>query len=206
MDNTRTAQLLRQVERKTLVSCSILKKEVSFLVNRNGWPVSTVFLPSSLHTSFERLQLCLESALDRFPSDSVNVMFGTCHPLMDSILEKRGARRTPGQNCVSILLGEQLFTEELTKGAFFLLEEWAHTWDAVTIPVFGRNPELIKQIFREEHSYLLAIRTPCSARFETEAAHVSACTSLPLRWLDISLENLENVLAETLRREGGGLR
>lgn len=202
MEYTRTTQLSRHAERNTLVSCSILKKEVSFLVTRNSWPVTTVFLPSSLHTSFERLQLCLESALDRYPSDTACVMFGTCHPLMDSILEKRGAWRTPGQNCVSILLGEKLFTEELTKGAFFLLEEWAHTWDAVTIPVFGRNPDLLKQIFREEHSYLLAIRTPCSACFEKEAAYVSECTSLPLRWLDVSLENLQGVLAETLRRGG----
>ncbi|MGA7828623.1 MAG: DUF1638 domain-containing protein [Geobacteraceae bacterium] len=202
MDTTRATRPSRQTEQNTLVSCSILKKEVSFLVARNDWPLATVFLPSSLHTSFEKLQHCLESALDRFPPDTVSVMFGTCHPLMDSILEKRGALRTPCQNCVSILLGEKLFTEELTKGAFFLLEEWAHTWDEVTVPIFGRNPDLVRRIFSEEHSYLLAIRTPCSSCFEKEATRVSEATSLPLHWLDVSLENLENVLAETLRRRG----
>jgi hypothetical protein len=169
-------------------------------VAKNGWPVDTVFLPSSLHTSFEKLQHCLEAAIDRYPSGSVSVMYGTCHPLMDSILGKRRAVRTPGQNCVSILLGETLFTEELSKGAFFLLEEWAHTWDEVTIPVFGSNPGLIKRIFREEHSSLLAIRTPCSACFEEEANYVSECTSLPLKWLDVSLDTLEDVLRETLAR------
>ncbi|MRR54239.1 MAG: DUF1638 domain-containing protein [Deltaproteobacteria bacterium] len=202
METIEATRLSRQDEQNTLVSCSILKKEISCLVARNHWPVSIKFLPSSLHTSFEKLQHCLESTLERFPPDTVSVMFGTCHPLMDSIVEKRGALRTPGQNCVSILLGEQLFTEELTKGAFFLLEEWAHTWDEVTVPIFGKNPDLIKRIFSQEHSYLLAVRTPCSACFEKEASHVSEVTSLPLRWLDVSLENLENVLAETLRRRG----
>lgn len=200
MDNTRATLFPRKVERNTLISCSILKKEVSCLVARNGWPVDTLFLPSSLHTCFEKLQHCLESALDRYPSGTVSVMYGTCHPLMDSMLEKRGALRTLGQNCVSILLGEKLFTKELTKGAFFLLEEWAHTWDEVTVPIFGRNPDLIKRIFGEEHSYLLAVRTPCSACFEKEAANISECTSLPLKWLDVSLDALENVLRETLDR------
>ncbi|MDD2338546.1 MAG: DUF1638 domain-containing protein [Geobacteraceae bacterium] len=200
MDNTRTTLPSRLTERNTLVSCSILRKEISFLVEKNGWPVDPVFLPSSLHTSFEKLQHCLESAIDRYPHGSLCVMYGTCHPLMDAILAKRGALRTPGQNCVSILLGETLFTEELTKGAFFLLEEWSHTWDEVTVPIFGRNPDLIRRIFREEHSSLLAVRTPCSACFEEEAAYVSECTSLPLKWLDVSLDTLENVLREIFER------
>ncbi|MDU0461047.1 MAG: DUF1638 domain-containing protein [Geobacteraceae bacterium] len=167
---------------------------------KNGWPVDMLFLPSSLHTCFEKLQHCLESAIDRYSYGTVSVMYGSCHPLMDSMLEKRGAIRTPGQNCVSILLGEKLFTEELSKGAFFLLEEWAHTWDEVTVPIFGRNPDLVKRIFGEEHSCLLAVRTPCSESFEKEAAYVSECTDLPLKWLDVSLDDLEDVLRETLGR------
>ncbi|MDD2320439.1 MAG: DUF1638 domain-containing protein [Geobacteraceae bacterium] len=202
MDDTRTTLPFRHDERNTLVSCSILKKEILFLVARNGWPVDTVFLPSSLHTSFEKLEHCLAAAIDRYPCGTVSVMYGTCHPLMDSILEKRRAVRTSGQNCVSILIGEKMFTEQLSHGAFFLLEEWAHTWDEVTVPIFGSNPDLIKRIFGEEHTRILAIRTPCSSPFEDQANYVSEQTGLPLQWIDVSLDTLEEVLRETLARRG----
>lgn len=61
------------------------------------------------------------------------------------------------------------------------------------------NPQIMRDIFRSAHNYLLAIRTPCSNDFSAEAQRISQLTSLPLRWIDAGLEHLEKNLHDSLK-------
>jgi len=47
-----------------LVGCSILHKEVDFLIKKNNWKVETHYLNSALHNYFNRLSNELNEALD----------------------------------------------------------------------------------------------------------------------------------------------
>jgi hypothetical protein len=185
---------------KQLVGCGILQKEIRFLIKKNGWQLGTSFLPSGLHVDFNRLQNSLEKCLVQHAGQTELVFYGACHPRMDQMLEAAAAIRTPGQNCVEIYLGHETFCRELEQGAFFLFEDWALHWKEIVGEVMPGDPEIMRSIFRSAHTYLLAIRTPCSADFSAEAKAVSTMTSLELRWLDAGLDNLEANLAETLAR------
>ena len=181
-----------------LIACGIMKEEIRLLIARNNWPVDPIFLPSSLHVDFDKLQQALEQSLLRFDRERCIVFYGVCHPLMDQILGERRAVRTPGQNCVAICLGTERFSRELAAGAFFLFEDWARNWERVVGTSMPGNPLVMQEIFSEGHSYLLAIRTPCSGDYRLEAEEVSRRTGLELRWLDIDLEQLEEALATTI--------
>jgi hypothetical protein len=181
-------------EKLLLVSCGILKKEISFLIQKNNWPVESHFLNSSLHIDFEKLSGSLNAALSKYKNRETIVFYGACHPLMERILENSKTIRSQGQNCAEMLLGKTLFNEELSKGAYFLLEDWAHRWDEILEKTFGSNPGVIKEIFRGDRAYLLALRTPCSGNFESGAQHAAKTVGLPLRWRDVSLDQLESVL------------
>ncbi len=87
-----------------------------------------------------------------------------------------------------------------TDGAFFLLEDWALRWDAAISKAFGNKPEVVREIFQLSSRSLLCLRTPCSGNFELAAMDVSAKVGLPLRWMDVGLDNLETVLRQTLER------
>ncbi len=184
-------------KRPVLIGCGIFKKEIKQLVRKNHWPVETRFLDSSLHVDFDRLSAALTGSLTRYKGVKTLVVYGTCHPRMEEMLAVTGARRTPGQNCVEILLGKDRFTDELSKGAYFLFEDWAKRWDQVSRQ-FSKRTNIMREIFQDAHKYLLAIRTPCSGDFQEQAKYVSDQVDLPLYWTDVDLENLEHRLRQSI--------
>ena len=129
------------------------------------------------------------------------VFYGACHPLMEKILDAAGTFRTEGQNCVEMLLGPERFTAELEQGAFFLLEEWARSWERIVTATFGTNWDVIREMYQGDRNYLLCISTPCSGDFRAEAEEAGRLVGLPLRWLDVSLDHLESVLQEAINRK-----
>jgi hypothetical protein len=190
-------------EKLLLIGCGILKSEVRRLIEKNRWPVETVFLDSSLHIDFAKLQKKLTRALVRHQGRNLIVFYGTCHPLMEKTLAAAGTFRTPGQNCVEILLGHELFTEELVKGAFFLFEDWARRCEQIILKTFGNHPNVAREIIQGDREYLLCIRTPCSGDFSAEAEAAGRIMGLPVRWMDVPLHHLESVLQRTITRKTG---
>jgi hypothetical protein len=191
---TRTGKPLR------LVGCGILHKEVDYLIAQNGWNVQTRFLDSALHNYLDRLSEQLTGALaaDRREQREDIVFYGACHPQMDQILRQHHTLRTQGQNCIVMLLGYQRFMEELETGAYFLLEDWALTWQPMITAAFGSNLAIVREIFHSSHTRMIAIRTPCSGDFTAAAQAAADFVDLPLSWLDADLGHLQQVLAEAI--------
>lgn len=184
-----------------LIGCGILQKEVNSLIAKNNWPLTTDFLPASLHIDFKRLACALQGGLSRHTDEQTIVFYGACHPRMDNMLDEAGTLRTPGQNCIEMLLGEEEFNRELANGAYFLLDNWAHNWDSVIAQTFGSNINVIRDIFHDQHRYLLCLRTPQSEDFSQQAAHISAMLDLPVQWRDVDLNHLESVLQTAISRK-----
>ncbi len=180
-----------------LISCGILKKEIKWVIAKNKWPVDVKFLDSSLHINLDRLSKVLTTALSKSGSNRKLVVYGTCHPKMDDFLLSGNAQRTCGQNCVEFLLGKKRFTDELSKGAFFLFEDWAKRWEKISYKYFG-NWDIMKQIFQDAHNYILCIKTPCSGNYETFADQVSQYVGLPLKWEHFDLSELEKILKKSI--------
>jgi hypothetical protein len=189
-------------ERLLLLGCGILHKEIKFLIEKNGWPVDLFFLDSTLHVDFDALAKALTSALARHAGRETIVFYGVCHPLMDKIIDDAGASRITGQNCLEMLLGSELFTGELSGGAFFLLKEWARKFDVILKKTLGTSEALWKEVYQADRKYLACIRTPCSGDFRVEAEAAGKMVGLPLRWRDVSLDHLETVLQTVLKQQG----
>ena len=182
-----------------LIGCGILQKEIRLLIAKNQWVINTSFLPSSLHINFKHLANALQNDLTHHANEKTIVFYGECHPRMEKMLNEANTLRTQGQNCIAMLLGEEEFNRELMSGAFFLLEDWVLRWDDVVFKTFGSNINIIRDIFHDQHRYLLALRTPCSLDYSSEAARISEMLALPLQWRDVSLEHLECVLQDLIQ-------
>lgn len=181
-------------QRHILISCGIVKNEVEQLFARHSWACGRTYLTSSLHFDFDKLYKSLTGAIERNPDKEIVLLYGACHPGIDSLAD---TRRIPCQNCVEMLLGKQLFQDELEKGAYFLLEEWARDWEGILEKTFG-NREVAREIFQGDRKYILALRTPCSGDFSEQAESAAASVGLPLRWMDVSLDHLEQLLIDHL--------
>lgn len=186
-----------------MVGCGILHKEVDYLIRKNGWNVETQFLDSALHNYLGKLSDQLNAALtaDENQGRETVVFYGCCHPKMDDIMSQHHTLRTHGQNCIVMLLGYEKFMQELEKGAYFLLEDWALSWEPMITKCFGNNLPVIREIFHSSHKSIIAIRTPCSGEFTTAAEAAAAFVDLPLSWMDADLSHLEAVLAEAIARK-----
>jgi hypothetical protein len=193
-----------QAERPlVMVGCGILHKEVDLLIRKNGWNVETRFLDSALHNYLDRLSGQLSAALvadEREGRESV-VFYGSCHPLMDRILQEHHTVRTHGQNCIVMLLGYDKFLEQLSRGAYFLLEDWALTWEPMITECFGANLQVVREIFHSSQKMMIAVRTPCSGDFSAAAEAAARFVDLPLEWMDVDLAHLETVLADAIARK-----
>jgi hypothetical protein len=97
-----------------------------------------------------------------------------------------------------MLLGYERFMEELGKGAYFLLEDWALAWKPMLTKLFGSNTAVIREIFHSSHKHIIAIRTPCSSDFTAAAKVAAEFVDLPLYWMDVSLDHLESILTEAI--------
>ncbi len=187
--------------RLLLIGCGILQKETEWLIKKNNWDLDTVFLDSAFHVNFEKLSNALTGALAKYNGRDIIVFYGACHPLMDKTLENAKTFRTMGQNCIDMLLGNKLFMDELVKGAYFLIEDWAIRWDQIITITFGTNKEIIRDIFQGDRKYLLCIRTPCSGDFAAEAEAASNMIGLPLKWRDATLDHFESTLQAAINRK-----
>jgi hypothetical protein len=183
----------------SLLGCGILKKEVNYLIRKNNWRIKPRYLCSSLHVDFDKLETALTGSLKKKDNPHDIILYGTCHPSMDRFIEENQGIRIKGQNCVEQLLGRNLFDQYLSEGAFFLMEEWAQRWEMVMGEAFGNNPEIIREILTMEHNFLLALRTVCTAPYHERAEQISLKTGLPLRWLDVELDHLEEILYEGMQ-------
>ena len=190
-----------QTENKPLLlGCGIFKKEIHWLSQHNGWDIDTHFLPPSLHINFNKLSTTLTKALKEDANREKAVFYGACHPQMDKILEDANTFRTCGVNCVDMLLGHELYMQELEDGAFFLLEDWAVNWNKVITETFGDNKEITQEIFQGDRKYIMAIRTPVSDNFSKEAKEAAEYVGLPLRFMDVSLDRLQSVLEKVIHK------
>ena len=185
-----------------LIGCGIFRKEINQLIKKNNWLLNTEFLDSALHINVDILKRNLCSELEKHTHQTKFVFYGECHPLMNDILLNAKTFRTEGQNCVEILLGSSLFINELSLGAFFLFEDWANRWETIFKKVFGDNRDIVMQIFHEDRKYILAVKTPYSGNFTKEAEEIAQYVNLPLRWLDVTLDNLERVLLSSINLIG----
>jgi hypothetical protein len=183
-----------------LLGCGIFAKEIARLIEKNHWHLETAFLDSALHNHLDRLSRGLSGSLAKRRDRDIVVFYGCCHPLIDRMVADAGALRVVGQNCVEMLLGRDRFDRELEDGAFFLLEEWAIRWRTITDHLYGKNPDVLREIFAGDRRSMLAVRTPCSDDFTQAAEAAAATVGLPLRWTDTGLEHLEAVLADAIRR------
>lgn len=179
-----------------LIGCGIFQNEIARVIEEQHWSLDTVLLDSALHMDFNKLSRGLEGALHRHETRHPIVFYGCCHPLMDRIMKENRATRTAGQNCAEMLLGSEVFHRELENGAYFLFEDWARHWDHVTRETFGNRPDIMREIFHLDRRYILAVTTPCSGDFSSEAERISSELDLPLRWLRVDLDHLTAVLKE----------
>ncbi len=177
-----------------VVTCAVLEQELMSWPGRFAYGVEFVFLPSNLDLSFSHLERALDRTLKQLqgngPADCVLVLYGQCHPDIQKIVTRGGARLLSLGNCYELLLGKEKYREHLAAGTYFVLPQWASYWDKIFTRKLGFTPELGGIFFPEMHRQAVYLDTGFVYRSRFDLSAFEKFTRLPVMIQKVDLGEL----------------
>jgi len=164
-----------------LIACGALAREITALMELNGWSTFTVTcLPAKLHNTPQLIpEAVREKIREARPRHSdIVVLYGDCGTggLLDKVLEEEGVDRIDGPHCYSFFSGNESFAAGADEefAAFYLTDYLARHFDRLIWQGLGldRHPELLETYFGnyEKVVYLAQIEDPALDRIARAAA------------------------------------
>jgi len=139
-----------------LIACGALAREITALMELNGWSTFTVTcLPAKLHNTPQLIpEAVREKIREARPRHSdIVVLYGDCGTggLLDKVLEEEGVDRIDGPHCYSFFSGNESFAAGADEefAAFYLTDYLARHFERLVIKGLGldRHPELLPLYF-----------------------------------------------------------
>ena len=187
------------------IACSIFKKEVELLKQKNHLNLPVTFLDSMMHLEPEKLHRLLETHLveAQKKGNQVLLLFGECHPFAQEQSSLPGVSRTNGNNCIEILLGKKRYRELRKKGYFFLLPDWALKWKETYLTNPTQKGENSLELMAEKHSKLVYLDTGLTPVPKDDLKAFSEYSGLPWEVMKVNLEPLKKAIRESLDKLTG---
>ncbi len=188
-----------------VLACSIFRDEIEALLKKPGLFLDLSYLDSILHLKPEILRRLMDERLTEMHADgsAVFILFGECHAFMDKDESRGWTGRSPGINCVEILLGSETYHRLRAEGDFFIIREWALRWKEVFRDGLGLNEANARSLMRESHSRLLYLDTGIKPPPLEMLEEFSAYVGLPYAIMGLTLEFLQKSLEEGIERLRG---
>lgn len=180
----------------SIICCSVLQAEVTFLCETH-WPDrKLIFLPSMMHMHPELLASSLQSVLEDELKQGhpVVLVFGDCCTQMTTLQNFPGVARTRGKNCYELLLGPGEYRRLSHEGAFFLMPEWVQRWKEIFTRELGLNRNNATSLMRDMHRTLMYLDTGLVPVPVKELHECADYCGLPCDVLRIPLTHLSSVI------------
>jgi hypothetical protein len=134
------------------VACGIFRQEWGLLPAGLKDRLAPRFLDSILHMRPMALEGELARASVEAGPEPLALCYGECCAAIDSIASGPSRARTPGLNCVEIILGKERYKAARRAGTFFFMPEWAARWKEVLIGGLGLAPGSLARSFFSENA------------------------------------------------------
>ncbi len=176
-----------------IISCGIVKKELEEIIDRRSWDLEVTYLTSSLHMHPDTLYERIAQLLDKYGENPIVLVYGVCHPFIDRLIDRKRVFRIDAQNCIDMLVGREVFTDELSSGGFFLLEGWVDNWNEMVSLSLGDDIDGIREVFYSQFNHLVAVDL-ADERYREKVSEISSSLGLEVKWIPKDSANLERLL------------
>lgn len=179
-----------------IIGCGIFREEVEFLMREKGFSEDVVFLDAALHVNFDKLKARLTEALEKYGGTgrNVKILYGHCHPEMNGILGRYGAKRIDAGNCLEAIAGaEEIARLDEEAKTFFLTSGWVNNWESM----FRLGEEDFNFDFRRMFSSFkrIIVFDICGIPVDEEKVRkLSDYTQLPVERRSITLDHFLQIL------------
>jgi|GEM_PF-161186 len=182
-----------------LLSCSIMKREIDFLVRKHGLDVDANYIDCSMHVFPDRLKAEVKSHMNG--PGQVIVYGNKCFAGIEQVAEDGRAVLIGAGNCVEMLLGPKVSGQDQYRKAFFLTPGWFENWD-----------KMIKKTLHWDRisarlnfgccDRMLIIDTGLIEMPDLEILEIFDYCGLPAASYETGLEHFEGLLLSALKKAG----
>ena len=186
------------------VACGIFRTEIQSLRSAGRIGIPFRYLSSMLHMAPDGLDRQAQTlvAAERRHGNGVVLAYGDCSPHMLEIEASPGVARTSGINCCEIMLGRRAYRELRSKGAFFIMPEWALRWREIFESGLGLDGKNARAFMTDMHTGLLYLDTGLVPVPEAVLAEMADYCGLPWELLPLPLDHLLESLGKASERIG----
>jgi hypothetical protein len=192
-----------------IVSCSILREEITRVVEQEAWDVDLHFLDERLHFDYTRLHKALSGTLEKLTkkcSRGVIVVYGdVClgfNNEMKDLIDKYNVIKVDALNCIDCSLGGRgkLLEIDPDHEYFFLNPAFVRFTDWTKM---GTKEEA-KKMFGALKGIILLDPLGNLDDYQEEIRKIAEYTGLPiLKKIDVGLHGVREVIEEALKRLAG---
>jgi hypothetical protein len=182
-----------------VLCCGILKQEIECLVKDKN--IEMHYFDPALHVDFDKLEESLTCTLNNMAAGNTVLVFGTkCHPDMENIAAKHGARIIRAGNCIEMLLGDGMAQLDAEARTFYFTGGWLANWRKIFIEGLKWDKVDARQNFGY-HERILLLDTGFFPIDDEELLEFFEYTGVPIEVKSINLENLGKKLKELFNSE-----
>ena len=196
-----TVHNLSHKPRHIVITCGVLRKELSAWPDRKRFGLEFLFLPSSLDLDFDRMQKYITRALQKIHAANTYsrafVLYGQCHPNIADFVQGNGGELVHLGNCYEMLLGKTSYRKLLAAGTYFLLPQWAGYWNKVFTKNLGFNEKIGQISFPEMHTHACYLDTGFVYKPQFEPQSFTAFTRLDVQIKKLNIDDLYDRLNHT---------
>lgn len=180
------------------ISCGIFREELEYLMEEKKLDRNVVFLDAVLHVNFDRLKAKLVDALEENSNKQVElkVLYGCCHPEINEITGRYGAKRISASNCLEAMIGaEEMQRLDSEAKTFFLSAGWVNHWEEMFIQGTKDFDFDFKSMFGS-FKRIVVLDTGIIPIDEEKILKFSEFTKLPVVRKQITLDHLLSLIRD----------
>lgn len=184
----------------TCLACSIFRQILPRISENLSPSLRVRFFDSMLHMDPEKMATLVFPAIaEEEKTSKVLILYGDCHPDMDTWETPGRIARVKGHNCAEIVLGSDLYHQLQKERTFFIFPEWADRWKEIFSSQFGFTDEsLLSEFMKDFFTKIVFINTGATIPHQ-HLDEIAAATGMPVQVITPDLTNIREQIETALQ-------
>lgn len=182
---------------KNIICCSILKKEMQYVISKRNVDIEINYLDCALHVYPDKLGEEIKKYL-KDTRGTILVFGNKCCPEIEKIAKENNSYLIGAENCVEMILGPEVKEQDKLAKTFFLTGGWFENWKLL----MEQTLKWDKVDARLNFGYcdrMLLINTGLIEIPEIDLLEIFDYTGLPIEEYVAGLDYFESLLVSVLK-------
>lgn len=184
---------------KKILSCSIVNKEIKYIISKLNQEIELYFLDCALHIFPEKLEAEIKKSL--VGTTGTLLIYGNkCCANMEKIAEENNAFLIGAANCIEMVLGPEMARQEKIAKTFFFTEGWLENWKHIFQQALMWDKIDARLNFGYCDRMLLVKTGRLTDLSDYDILELFEYTGLPVEFITTNLSNFESLFISALKK------